>query len=89
MSVIRNPLIGFAILALLAGCQGGGKTDGGKTASGPAPKLGSGEGEKKVVAVIDDQAVTIEDFKERMNRQSPTFARGTTRRRRRWNSSTT
>ena len=71
MSVIRNPLIGFAILALLAGCQGGGKTDGGKAASGPTPKLGSGEGEKKVVAVIDDQAVTIEDFKERMNRQSP------------------
>jgi len=71
MRAVHNPLIVLAILSLFAGCQGGGKTDGDTATKGPAPKLGSGEGDAKVLAVIDDQGVTVKDFKDRMNRQSP------------------
>ena len=52
-------LAGTAILAL-GGCGGDGKKSGGaKSASGPA------------VAEIDDVKITIEDFQDRINKQSP------------------
>ncbi len=53
-------LTGAALLAL-GGCGGDGKKSGGgaKSASGPA------------VAEIDDVKITIEDFQDRINKQSP------------------
>ena len=53
---------------LAVACQPGSNKAGKATA---APKLGSGQGDDKVIAVIDDQVITVGDFKARMNRQSP------------------
>lgn len=72
MRALHNSLIGLTFLGLIAGCNpgGGGSAGGGKT-QGPAPKLGAGQGDDQVLAVIDDTAITVGDFKQRMNRQSP------------------
>jgi len=68
MRILKISLSFLLAFVVASGCQPGNKN---KTKKKTPAKLGAGQGDDKVLAVIDDQVITVGDFKARMNRQSP------------------